>query len=96
MAELRIPPPKAREVAGKCKATANKLAQIQADLQSSLNQLRGRWRGAAETAYADGFAKRVKRLEERVRLLNDIAAALIQIAMAGEKADADAAGVAPH
>jgi WXG100 family type VII secretion target len=95
MVEVRIPPPEARRVAAALRQCATHLSQIQSDLEKHLGDLRNRWRGDAEAAYAAGFAKRVKRLDERVRLLRDIARALERIAEAGEEADRDGKAVAP-
>ncbi len=87
MVELRIPPPEARRVAGELRSAAQQLGAIQSDLEQTLGNLRGRWRGEAEVDYATKFAIRVKRLDERIRLLRDIARALERIAEAAEQAD---------
>ena len=96
MVEVRIPPPEARRVAAALRQCATHLSQIQSDLEKSLADLRGRWRGDAEIAYAAGFAKRVRRLDDRVDLLRNIAHALDRIAEAGEQADQEGKAVAPE
>ena len=93
--EVRIPPPEARRVAAQLRHAAMELAMIQDDLEQTLASLRGRWRGDAEVAYAAGFAKRVRRLDDRVMLLRNIARALEKIAEAGEQADQAGKAVAP-
>ena len=95
MVELKIPPPEARRVAGQLRNAAQQLAAIQSELEQTLGSLRDRWRGDAEAAYAAGFANRVKRLDDRVLLLRNIAAALEKIAEAGEQADQAGKAVAP-
>ncbi len=95
MVEIKIPPPEARRVAGVCRQCATQLSSIQSDLEKSLGDLRNRWRGDAEVAYAAGFARRVKRLDERIMLLRNIARALERIAEAGEQADQAGKAVAP-
>ena len=96
MVELRIPPPEARRVAAQLRHAALQLQTIQGDLEQTLGNLRGRWRGDAEVAYAAGFAKRVKRLDDRQMLLRNIARALEKIAEAGEQADQSGKAVAPN
>ena len=95
MVEIRIPPPDARRVAAALRHSALELQMIQGDLEDTLASLRDRWRGHAEAAYAAGFAKRVRRLDDRVLLVRNIAAALEKIAEAGEEADRAGKAVAP-
>ena len=95
MVEIKIPPPEANRVAGQLRNAANQLMEIRNDLYRSLNELRGRWRGDAEIAYAAGFERRVQRLNDRVQLLLDIARALDAIALAGKQGDQAAKAVAP-
>ena len=95
MVEVRIPPPEAYRVADILSSAAFDLQEIRNDLFKSLNNLRNRWRGDAEQAYAAGFEKRLNLLNDRVKLLLAIAEALRAIARAGEEADRAGKAVAP-
>ncbi len=96
MVVVKIPPPRAREVARACRAAADELVTIQNDVEKSLGALRQGWRGDAEAEYASAFEDRVVRLNDRQLLLRSIGYALVDIAQAGERADRDAKAVAPR
>ena len=95
MAEVKIPPVRARQVAAACKAAADELTDIQADLDTSMGGLIDDWRGEAEIKYVEAFEDRVVRLNDRQMLLRRIGGALLDIARIADDADRKGKAVAP-